>query len=42
MKNTGVNGRVVVIGAGNVGSTIAYTILMNDLTSEIVMIDVNK
>jgi L-lactate dehydrogenase len=42
MKNAGLNGRVVVIGAGNVGATIAYTILMNDLTSEIVMIDVNK
>ena len=42
MKSAGLNGRVVVIGAGNVGSTIAYTVLMNDLTSEIVMIDVNK
>jgi L-lactate dehydrogenase len=42
MKNAGPNGRIVVIGAGNVGATIAYTVLMNDLTSEIVMIDVNK
>jgi L-lactate dehydrogenase len=42
MKSTGSNGKVVVVGAGNVGATIAYTVLMNDLASEIVMIDVNK
>lgn len=34
-------GKIVVIGAGNVGSTIAYTILMHGYASEIVMIDVN-
>lgn len=42
MNRTPMNGRIVVIGAGNVGATIAYTILMSDLTSEIVMIDVNE
>lgn len=42
MKRSLMSGRVVVIGAGNVGATIAYTILMSDLTSEIVMIDVNE
>lgn len=34
--------KVTIIGAGSVGSTIAYTLTMEDLTSQIVMIDVNK
>ncbi len=34
--------KVVVIGAGKVGSTVAYTIMMNNLTSEIVLVDVDK
>jgi L-lactate dehydrogenase len=42
MNKTSLKGKIVVIGAGNVGSTIAYTILMNNLVSEIVIIDVNK
>ncbi|MBE6931047.1 MAG: L-lactate dehydrogenase [Clostridia bacterium] len=33
--------KVTIIGAGNVGSTIAYTMAVTGLTSEIVMIDVN-
>jgi L-lactate dehydrogenase len=33
--------RVAVIGAGNVGATFAYTLLMSGLTSEIVLIDAN-
>lgn len=41
--NTATNkSKVVVVGAGKVGSTVAYTIMMNNLTSEIVLIDVNK
>ena len=35
-------GKITVIGAGNVGSTIAYTLMMSGLVSEIVLIDVNK
>lgn len=42
MNKTSLKGKIVVIGAGNVGSTVAYTILMNNLVSEIVIIDVNK
>ncbi len=34
--------KVVVIGAGKVGSTVAYTIMMNNLTSEIVLVDVDQ
>ena len=33
--------KVTIIGAGSVGSTIAYTMAVNGLASEIVMIDVN-
>lgn len=35
-------GKVVVIGAGAVGSTTAYTLLLGGLFSEIVLIDINK
>ena len=34
--------KITIIGAGSVGSTIAYTLSMEDLASEIVLIDVNK
>lgn len=34
--------KVTIIGAGSVGSTIAYTLSNDDVASEIVMIDVNK
>ena len=33
--------KVTIIGAGSVGSTIAYTMVVNGIASEIVMIDVN-
>ncbi len=33
--------KVTIIGAGSVGSTIAYTLASNGIASEIVMIDVN-
>ncbi len=36
------NRKITIIGAGSVGSTIAYTLSNEDLASEIVMIDVNK
>ena len=34
--------KVTVIGAGNVGATIAYTLSLGDIASEIVLIDINK
>jgi glycine/D-amino acid oxidase-like deaminating enzyme len=34
--------RVAVVGAGNVGSTFAYTLLLSGLASEIVLIDANR
>lgn len=34
--------KITIIGAGSVGSTIAYTLSNQDLASEIVMIDINK
>ncbi len=33
--------RIAVVGAGNVGATFAYTLLMSGLASEIVLIDAN-
>jgi L-lactate dehydrogenase len=33
--------RIAIIGAGNVGATFAYTLLMSGLASEIVLIDAN-
>ncbi|MBQ8300942.1 MAG: L-lactate dehydrogenase [Clostridia bacterium] len=35
-------GKIVVIGAGFVGSTTAYTIMLQGLFQEIVLIDINK
>ncbi len=34
--------KITIIGAGCVGSTIAYTLSQEDITSEIVLIDINK
>ena len=34
--------KIVIIGAGNVGSTTAYTIINQGLCEEVVLIDVNK
>src|SRR6266542_4427240 len=34
--------RVVVVGAGNVGATFVYALLMSGLASEIALIDANK
>ena len=35
-------GKITIIGAGAVGSTTAYTIMLSGLVSEIVLIDINK
>src|SRR5919202_479321 len=34
--------RVVVVGAGNVGSTFAYALLLSGLAAEIVLVDANR
>lgn len=34
--------KITIIGAGSVGSTIAYTLANDDIASEIVLIDINK
>ena len=34
--------KITIIGAGSVGSTIAYTLASEAIASEIVMIDINK
>ena len=36
------NSKITIIGAGSVGSTIAYTLSGEDMASQIVMIDINK
>ena len=42
MKKKGINmNKITVIGTGSVGSTIAYTLAIEGLASEIVMIDIN-
>ena len=34
--------KVAIIGAGNVGATVAYTLAVSGNASEIVMIDINQ
>lgn len=41
-KGGKVMNKITVIGAGNVGSTIAYTLVVKGIASEIVMIDINE
>lgn len=36
------NGKITILGAGNVGATIAYTLTLGAVCSEIVLIDINK
>ena len=36
------SGKITIIGAGSVGSTIAYTLAHDEIASEIVLIDINK
>lgn len=42
MKGDHMSSKITIIGAGSVGSTIAYTLSHDAIASEIVMIDVNK
>ncbi len=35
-------GKITVVGAGNVGATVVYTLMLSGLVSELVMIDINK
>jgi L-lactate dehydrogenase len=42
MQSTTKNTRIVVIGAGAVGSTTAYTLLLRERMDELVLIDANK
>ena len=34
--------KISILGAGNVGATIAYTLSLTDLASEILLVDINK
>lgn len=34
--------KITIIGAGNVGATIAYTLSLDNIASELVLIDINK
>ena len=34
--------KITVIGTGSVGSTIAYTLAVTGIASEIVMVDINE
>lgn len=36
------NRKITIIGAGNVGSTIAYTLAVTGIANEVVIIDINK
>ncbi len=43
LRRITMSAKITIIGAGSVGSTIAYTLAMdNDAASEIVLIDINK
>lgn len=34
--------KITIIGAGNVGSSIAYGLILRELVDEIVLIDINE
>ena len=38
----GLHRRIAIVGAGNVGTTYAYALLLSGLASEIVLIDANR
>lgn len=42
MRSTEGGNKIVVIGAGNVGETICYTLMLKTQVSEIVLIDLNE
>lgn len=35
-------GKITVVGSGNVGATVAYTLMLSGLVSEIVLLDINR
>ena len=41
-EETTMGKKVTIIGAGSVGSTIAYTMAVNGIATEVVMIDINE
>ncbi len=42
LENKGKKSKVVIVGMGNVGSTIAYTLLLRERVDELVLIDANE
>ena len=34
--------KITILGAGNVGATVAYTLTLKNMASEIVLIDINR
>ena len=34
--------KITILGAGNVGATIAYTLALDGMASELVLIDINE
>jgi len=34
--------KISIIGAGSVGSTIAYTLMIKNIVSDIILVDINK
>ena len=42
MGKTNKKDKIVVIGAGNVGEAIAYTLMVRDQANDIVLVDVNE
>lgn len=39
---TEINRKIAILGAGNVGATIAYSLALSGICSEIVLVDINK
>lgn len=42
MSNPSSSSRIAILGAGEVGSTIAYTLILNPVASEILLVDPNE
>lgn len=34
--------KITIIGAGNVGASVAYALILRELISELVLVDINK
>ena len=41
-KSKSAGKKITIVGAGNVGATIAYTFAVNGTCSDVVLIDINK